>query len=115
MRAILAAIGIALLALWLAGLAAGRSDAPATPTATGDPTYTSGTFTLRLSNEPCDLEEQAAELNDRGIPPAREYYTLQKDGHWSMSGCWAKDMSGDVLTRSTIGEEGWLAAEWFRR
>lgn len=114
MRAIFAA-GV-LLALAALGIYAGWSGAAPKPAAAGgDPVYRSGSFILRLTQEECPFEELDTDLTNRGIPPARAYRTLTKDGRWAMPGCWAKDMGGDILTADTAGAEGFIPQDWLAR
>lgn len=85
------------------------------PAATGDLIYRQGTYAVRLTDAPCESEEIDADLSDRAIPPVKEYLTLQRDGRWSVSGCWAKTMGAEVLTRDTAGADGYIPLDWFKR
>lgn len=108
-RALLAFLALVLLAVGAAAVIL-RSEPPAL---TGDPIYRQGTFSLRLTQHACEDEEINADLSDRGIPPVLEYWTLQRDGRWSVTGCYAPDMDGDILTRDTVGGEGFMPRKWF--
>ena len=115
MRAgILAAIGLALLAglLWFAS--AGKpAAAPSAIAATGDLVYRSGTYSVRLTEKPCEDEELRGILEDIAVPPAKMYEITQV-GKRSI-GCWAYDMGGDVAAFSFGGGSGTIPIDWFRR
>lgn len=72
-----------------------------------------GTFSMRLTDQPCPFEDQAAELESEGVPPARVY--LAREGERTAMGCWAADMGGDIMTLSPGGELGTVPLERFRR
>lgn len=108
----MAAAAVVAAMLWVASL----GEAPAAAAVpTGDLVYRRGTHALRLTDAPCEFEEIDADLTERGIPPVKAYLTLQRDGRWSMSGCWARSMGSEVLTRDTAGGDGYIPADWFKR
>lgn len=108
-----AAAGAVLAAVFW--IASPGQEAPAAAVPTGDLVYRQGTHALRLTDAPCEFEEIDADLTERGIPPVKAYLTLQRDGRWSMSGCWARTMGSEVLTRDTAGADGYIPADWFKR
>lgn len=75
--------------------------------------WRNGTFSMRLTDQPCEREDLRAELEEEGIPPAKVYIATQGSIH--SIGCWVLDMSGDVMTRNARGEEGTVPMGWFRR
>ena len=113
MRAgILAAIGLALLA----GRQGNPLPAPSAIAATGDLVYRSGTYSVRLTDEPCPYEEITSTLDSEGIPPAKAYRELLSDGRWALPGCWARDIGGDVMTMDTASNERkTIPKEWLTR
>lgn len=117
MRAgILAAIGLALLAGLLWFIAASQPAAKAPETNTAELAYRRGSFVLKLTDEPCPYEEIGAVLDSEAIPPAKAYRELLSDGRWALPGCWAKDISGDVMTMDTASDERkTLPKEWLNR
>jgi hypothetical protein len=88
---------------------------PATAAAPTVLTYRYGSFVMRLGDEPCPFEELDAMLTSEGVPPAKAYRELQRDGRWRMPGCWATDIGGDVMTRDTAGGEGTIPKDWLTR
>ena len=61
-----------------------------------DPTYTSGGYSLRLTQEPCMVDEWRDWLEENGIPPALASVITQ-EGRPTITGCWAADASGDIM------------------
>jgi hypothetical protein len=119
-RAIAAVIGLAVAcAVGILGpLAFSAHEKPqpqAQATAAGDLVYRSGSYAVRLTDQPCEFDEIEVDLSDRGVPPVKAYQTLQRDGRWNMSGCWAKTMGREVLTRDTAGADGYIPSDWFKR
>lgn len=86
---------------------------PPAAVATGPLTYRSGTFTLRLTEQPCPFPELREPLEEEGIPPARVYETtsIGRKG----AGCYTHDMQGDVLTLDLGGQDAFLPLKWFKR
>lgn len=103
----------ALVTLLLAACAA--EDQPVRPAAegTGDLVYRFGTYSVRLTDMPCPFEDFIEELEAEGIPPARA--AVITSGQRRHTGCWVRDMSGDVMMRQADAELGVLPAEGFRR
>jgi hypothetical protein len=112
--AYLAVIFLAVAGTIIGALAFSAHEAPL-PVATGDLVYRSGTYAVRLTDQPCEFEEIEVDLSDRGVPPVKEYLTLQRDGRWTLAGCWAKTMGQEVLTRDTAGADGYIPSDWFKR
>lgn len=118
MRAIVLTM-IAAALLGLAVLAANMlvlsTPAAAAAPASSDLVWRSGTYVLRLTGEPCAVPDLAGPLEEEGIPPARKFIATQP-GRQS-SGCWAKDIMGDILARDLAGSMGDLPIpiEWFER
>lgn len=76
--------------------------------------WTSGTMALRLTDEPCHIEDATLHLEQEGIPPARRYVVTQ--GSRSYSGCWVADIAGDVMTMDHDDQEhGTIPLDWFQR
>lgn len=114
MRAI--AVTVILLVAGLLGVVLWQPVPAALPApATGALVWRNGTFAMKLGDEPCPFEELDEALTERGVPPVKAYRELQRDGRWSMPGCWAKDMGGDVVTMDTAGGEGFVPIDWFNR
>jgi hypothetical protein len=115
--ALLAAAAIAVLAIDLAVLAPDRVEPKSQPrakpaAAVPGLVWRSGSMSLTLTDRPCPFEEMAAELEVEGVPPARAYVATQ--GARKASGCWARDMGGDILTRTPGGDEGTIPLDWFQ-
>jgi hypothetical protein len=81
--------------------------------ALGELVYRRGTFSLRLTNRPCPVDEFVLELESEGVPPALAFVTTQGDRRHL--GCWAKDIGGDVMTRQAGAEPGTIPIDWFQR
>lgn len=97
----------ALIALLLAACAQ-----PDPEPASADPVYRQGSYSVTLLETPCPWPEFVAELEHEGIPPAR--LVLVQSGERRYSGCWAKDLSGDVMLRDTAGGDRVLPGDGFR-
>ncbi len=80
--------------------------------ATGDPVYRQGTYTVQLTQQACAYEELAMALEAEGIPPARTMLVTSGARHYS--GCWVRDIGGDVMTQDLTGAGGTLPREGFR-
>ena len=74
--------------------------------------WRSGGMVLLLTDVPCPFEEFRDELESEGIPPARAYVVTQAGR--AVTGCWAADIGGDVMTRRLDGEPGTIPLAWFR-
>lgn len=74
--------------------------------------WRSGSATLKLSGRPCPSEELARPLENEGVSGARAYDVVQ--GSKRYTGCWAKDVAGDVLTMEPGREIGSIPIGWFR-
>lgn len=80
----------------------------------GDLVWRTGTMALRLTDESCPFDEERDQLELEGVPPAKRYIVTQAGR--KRSGCYVKDMGGDVLTLEPAGREvGTIPMEWFRR
>jgi hypothetical protein len=76
--------------------------------------WRTGTMVLRLTDEDCPFTEERDQLEAEGIPPAKRYVVTQAGR--KRSGCYVKDMGGDVLTLEPDGREvGTIPIDWFRR
>lgn len=120
MRALLAAVGIALIALFLAGLVAGRPPAAtAAPVvhASGDLAWRSGSVLVRLTEDPCHSEEivEALRTDDSVVTQEPWLAVATQDGRrlWTM--CWGRGIGGDVITMDTLGTRGTIPSEWLKR
>lgn len=75
--------------------------------------YIRGSFVMRFTEEPCPYEEVTDQLNNDGIPPAKAYRELLGDGRWALPGCWVRDLSGDLMTMTTVDRDTkTIPAEW---
>ena len=83
------------------------------PISNPDPTYTQGSYSLRLTDRPCPFEEFTLELEEVGIPPARAFVASQ-EGRPTTTGCYSLDLEGDVLTRDLQAGDGFIPRDWFR-
>ena len=88
---------------------------PAAANGSGQLVYRSGSYVMRFTDEPCPFDDLDLQLQNDGIPPAKAYRTLTKDGRWAMPGCYAKDMGGDLTTLDTAGNQGTIPQEWLSR
>ena len=75
--------------------------------------WRSGTATLRLMDGPCPSPEFAQTLETEGVTKARAYEVVQ--GSRRYTGCWTKDIGGDVLTLEPGRDIGSIPIDWFRR
>lgn len=73
--------------------------------------WRSGTATMRLSAQPCPVEELARALEIEGRAPPRAYVVQQ--GSRQFTGCWSKDVDGDVITMEVNREPGSIPISWF--
>ena len=74
--------------------------------------WRSGTVSLRLTDRPCPSEDLARALETEGVTKARAYELTQKSQR--VTGCWSKDLGGDVLTLEEGREIGTIPVGWFR-
>jgi hypothetical protein len=74
--------------------------------------WRSGTATLRLTDGPCPVEDFVRALEREGVTPARAYVVRQ--GRQQFTGCWARDLDGDVLTMEADREPGTIPLSWFQ-
>jgi hypothetical protein len=75
--------------------------------------WRSGTATMRLTDRPCPVDNFTRVLEIEGLAPARAYVVQQ--GRHQFTGCWAKDMDGDVITMEGNREEpGSIPLSWFQ-
>jgi hypothetical protein len=72
----------------------------------------SGSATLRLTDRPCASDELANQLDGEGVMKALAYEVTQGSRHYS--GCWTKDVSGDVVTAEPGRDIGSIPVAWFR-
>lgn len=75
--------------------------------------WRSGSATLRLTDRPCASEEFTRVLETEGVTQARAYDVVQ--GSKRYSGCWSKDIGGDVVTMEPGRDIGQIPLDWFRR
>lgn len=75
--------------------------------------WRSGTAALRLTDRPCASEDFTRTLESEGVTTPRAYEVLQ--GSRRYSGCWSKDIGGDVLTMEAGRDIGTIPIGWFRR
>ncbi|NML44565.1 hypothetical protein HHL11_12435 [Ramlibacter sp. G-1-2-2] len=75
--------------------------------------WRSGSATLRLTDRPCASEEFTRALETEGVTKARAYDVVQ--GSRRYSGCWSKDIGGDVVTMEPGRDIGQIPLDWFRR
>jgi len=75
--------------------------------------WRSGSATLRLTDRPCASEEFTRALETEGVTTARAYDVVQ--GSKRYSGCWTKDIGGDVVTMEPGRDIGQIPLDWFRR
>jgi hypothetical protein len=68
--------------------------------------------TLRLAERPCPSEEFSRALESEGVTKARAYDVVQGSRHYT--GCWAKDVAGDVVTMEPGRDIGSIPIDWFR-
>ncbi|HET8746360.1 MAG TPA: hypothetical protein VFM98_12195 [Ramlibacter sp.] len=71
----------------------------------------SGTATMRLTAQPCPIDEFARALELEGRAPPRAYVVQQ--GSRQFTGCWSKDVDGDVITMEVNREPGSIPISWF--
>lgn len=95
--AVLAAVAAPPFALHFGSPAAVLVDATV-DTLVGQLVYRSGTYAIRLTEQPCPVAEFAAELEEVGVPPAWAYVAAQS-GWSAVTGCCAPDTAGDILLR----------------
>lgn len=115
MRAALCVLAVVVGCFIAAGVIIRMEEAPAAapaPVTTGELVYRQGTYSYRLTDEPCPFEEFALELEAEGIPPAR--MAAITSGSRRFTGCWAKDIGGDVMTRQFNVEPGTLPLDGFK-
>lgn len=74
--------------------------------------WRSGTATLRLTDRRCPFEELSTQLEVEGVSSALAYEVQQ--GARKHTGCWAKDVGGDVITLEPGQELGQIPIDWFR-
>lgn len=114
--AIVAAVALLTLAadltFWTSKAGGGHPPAAAPASARAGLVWRSGGMVLRLTDHACPFEEMALLLETDGVPPARAYVVTQ--GEHKATGCWARDIGGDVLTRSPSGQEGTIPLDWFK-
>lgn len=97
----------------LVGVGVLLSEPPPKPTGS-DLVYRQGSYSVRLTNEPCGNEEYREQLESEGIPPARR--SAIASGSRTYSGCYTRTMSGDVLTLDYLATEtGTLPKEGFKQ
>lgn len=75
--------------------------------------WRSGTAALRLTDRPCPSEDFTHTLEGEGVTTPRAYEVMQ--GTRRYSGCWSKDIGGDVLTMEAGRDIGTIPIGWFRR
>ena len=75
--------------------------------------WRSGTVTVRLTDRPCPSEDLARVLEVEGVTRPLAYEVTQK-GRRS-TGCWSKDLAGDVVTMEPGREVGSIPVAWFRQ
>jgi hypothetical protein len=75
--------------------------------------WRNGTATLRLTDRPCASESLALALQSEGVGKPRTYEVVQ--GSRRYTGCWVKDMAGDVVTAEPGREIAEIPIAWFRR
>ena len=85
--------------------------APATDAVPGL-VWHSGTVTMRLTDQPCRVDDFARVLEVEGVVPPRTYVVHQ--GSREFSGCWSKDLGGDVITMEANRDLGSIPIAWFR-
>lgn len=118
MRAVLfASVAVVALGAWLLLPA---EPAPAvTPAASHElpgpgMVYRFGTFAVALTDRTCPDDEASSILENEGIPPALAMVVTSGSRRWS--GCWTRNIDGDVMTLDpTSTETGTLPRERFRR
>jgi hypothetical protein len=74
--------------------------------------WRSGTATLRLTDRPCPSEEFTRALESEGVSKPRAYDVTQ--GSRRFSGCWSKDVDGDVVTMEPGRDIGSIPIGWFQ-
>ena len=74
--------------------------------------WQSGSATLRLTDKPCASDELARVLDGEGVSQALVYEVTQ--GSRRYSGCWTKDVAGDVVTAEPGRDIGSIPIAWFR-
>jgi hypothetical protein len=74
--------------------------------------WRSGSATLRLTDQPCPNEEFTRTLESEGVTKPRAYEVTQ--GSRRYTGCWAKDVGGDVVTMEPGRDIGEIPIAWFR-
>lgn len=111
--AFLLALALAVVALALPLL---PTDPPKVAPGHGDLVWTSGTYAVRLTDQPCLFPQFAEYLEEQGIPPARASVATQT-GRPDVAGCWAFDIAGDVITLdpTTPPEAIPVSIKWFKR
>lgn len=75
--------------------------------------WRSGTATLRLTDRPCPSEDLTLAVETEGVTKARAYEVQQGSRHYT--GCWTKDISGDVVTMEPGRDVGSIPIGWFRK
>ncbi len=117
--ALLALVAIALAAAIVGPLAfsAHLQAAPAVATdGTGDLVYRSGSYAIRLTEDPCDHEELEMMVGmAEGITPAKA--AVVTTGTTRRAGCWAMNGGGSVVVRDyRSGQtDDVLPLDWFTR
>lgn len=74
--------------------------------------WRSGSATLRLTDRPCPSDELAEALESEGVAKPRAYEVTQGSRHYT--GCWTKDVGGDVVTIEPGREVGSIPIGWFQ-
>lgn len=119
MRILIATVAATLLTAAAAAGVAFRT-APAAPAKSAEKpdraapglVWRSGSATLRLTDRGCPFEDLSAQLEIEGVAPARAYDVQQ--GTRKTTGCWSRDVGGDVITLEPGKELGQVPLDWFR-
>lgn len=112
--AYLAVIGMAISGAVLGPLAfSARTKEQPAAAATGELVYRSGSYSVRLTDAPCDQPELVGHLESEGIPPAK--IAVVTAGQQRYHECWVMDIGGDVMTLDLAGQQGTIPIDWLRR
>lgn len=74
--------------------------------------WRSGSATLRLTDRPCPSEDLARALEIEGVTPPLAYEVTQANRRYT--GCWSKDLGGDVVTMEPGRDIGSIPIAWFQ-
>ena len=112
----LVGLACAVLAADLVTLAEVPKTAPMPQAGRGEMVWRSGSYVVRLTDEPCRFADFREQLEDEGIPPARAFMATQA-GRPTVAGCWAHDIAGDVILRDPTSSPDALpvSIRWFER